>query len=138
MRLRFIKLYLILARRTDAPEGDFGFRNKISVSRSGFQARTMPDDAVYVFDPPAGSTDQVMMVVADSRFVERGGVRGFDAPHQSRFKQGMKIVINRLPGKAAEAFASNDGDGICVEMSAAIDRRQNCEPWRSGSHSRRP
>lgn len=136
MRPSFVKRNFSLARRTDAPKGDFGFRNKKSVSRSWLHARAMSDDAVYVFDSPAAPADQVMMIVADPRFIERGGVRGFDAPHQSRLKQGMKIVINRLPGKAAEAFTCDDGNGIGVEMPAAIDRRKYCETRRSSSHPR--
>ena len=50
----------------------------------------------------------------------------------------MKIVINRLSGKAAEAFTGDDGNGIRIEMPAAIDRRQYGKTRRSSSHPRRP
>jgi hypothetical protein len=44
----------------------------------------MPDDTVYVLDPPALPADQVMVVITDSCLVERGRIRGLDAPHKSR------------------------------------------------------
>ena len=78
----------------------------------------------------------MMMVVADPRLIKRGGVRGFDAPHQSRRYQGMKIIINGLPGKAAQAFTRNDSNGIGVEMPAVVDRRQRRETGRGDSHPR--
>jgi hypothetical protein len=80
-------------------------------------------------------TNQMVMVIADPRFIERGGVRGFDAPHQSRLQQGVEIIVDGLPGKAAEAFAGNDRDVIGVEMPAAVNCRQNGETGRGNPHS---
>lgn len=50
----------------------------------------------------------------------------------------MKIIINRLPGKATETFTGDNGNGIGVEMPAFIDRRQRREAGRGNSHPHRP
>lgn len=97
----------------------------------------MPDDTVHILDPAALPADQMMMVVTDPCFIERGGVCGFDATYQPHFQQGMKVIINGLTGKAAEALAGNLGNGVGVEMSAAVDRRQHRETGRSDSHPHR-
>jgi hypothetical protein len=44
-----------------------------SVRPGGLQAGALPDDAVYVLDQAALLADQVMVIVADPCFVERGG-----------------------------------------------------------------
>jgi hypothetical protein len=88
----------------------------------------MPDDAVHILDPTAAPTDQMVMVVACPRFIERGGVRGFDASYQSSLQQGVEIIVYGLSGKASEAFAGHDGDRVRMEMPAVVDRRQYGEP----------
>jgi hypothetical protein len=98
----------------------------------------MPDDAVHILDPTAAPTDQMVMVVACPRFIERGGVRGFDASYQSSLQQGVEIIVYGLSGKASEAFAGHDGDRVRMEMPAVVDRRQYGEPGRGNAHFRRP
>lgn len=79
----------------------------------------------------------MMMVVVDPRFIECGGVRRLDAPYQPHLHQGMKIIVNGLPGKTAKAFPGGDSDGVGVEMPAAVDRRQDGEAGRGDVHPRR-
>jgi hypothetical protein len=46
----------------------------------------MPDNAVHILDAAALPADEMMVVVADPCFIERGSVGGFDAPYQPRFQ----------------------------------------------------
>jgi hypothetical protein len=138
IRLGLVQWNRILARGTDAPEQNLGLVNPKPVRRGRFQTGATPDDTVHVLDPTALPTNQMMVVVADPRFIERGGVRRFDAPQQSRLQQGVKIIINGLPGKAAKAFTGNDGNGIGIEMPTAMDRRQYGETGRRNAHPHRP
>jgi hypothetical protein len=136
--LSFCVLFFVLAPRADAPESDFDLVEDEAMVLGRLEAWGGADGAVDIFDRPASAADQVVVVVADPRFIERGGIRGFDAPYQSHFQQGMKIIINGLPGKAAQAFTGSDGNGLGVEMSAPVDRRQYGETGCRYSHPNRP
>lgn len=80
----------------------------------------------------------MVMIIADTRFIERGGVRGLDAPHQSRFGQGVQVIVDGLLGKTAQMFPGGDGDGIGAEMTATMYRRQYGETGRGDPHPYRP
>ena len=82
--------------------------------------------------------DQMVMIVADPRLVECGGVGGFDAPYQSRIEQGMKVIINGLPGKTTQSLAGKGGNSIGIEMSTAVDRCQHRKARRGNPHPHRP
>jgi len=97
----------------------------------------MPDDAVDIFDPAAMPTNQMMMIVTNARFVERRGIAGFDAAHQSDLQQGMEIIVDGLRRQAPKAFPSNDGNGIGSKMTALVNRRQDREPGRRNPHPHR-
>ncbi len=98
----------------------------------------MPDDTVHILNPAALPAYQMMMVVTDPCFIERGSVRGFDSPYQSHFQQGMKVIIDGLSGEAAEPFPGSDGDGVGVKMPAVVDRSQYRETGCGNSHPHRP
>ncbi len=98
----------------------------------------MSDDTVHILNPTALCTYQMVMVVADPGFIERGGVCGFDTPYQSRVQQSMKIIVHGLLGKTAEAFPGSNGDGFGVEVPSLVDRRQHRETRRCYAHPHRP
>lgn len=87
----------------------------------------MPDDTVHILNSATFAANQMMVVVADPCFIKCRSVGGFDASYQSHFQQGMKVIVNGLMGKAAEAFTRNGGNGIGAEMPAAIDCLQHRE-----------
>lgn len=94
----------------------------------------MPDDTIYIFDPAAAPANEMMMIIADPGFKERGGIRGFYAPYQPRIQQGMQVVIDRLPGESAQAFSRRDGDSIGIEMPTVMDRSQHGKTRRGNPH----
>ena len=96
----------------------------------------MPDSAVDIVDPAAAPADQMMMIVADPRFVKGGGICGVDATHQTRLQKSVEVVVDRLPGKAPQAFTSDCSDSIGIEMPALVDRRQNRKTRRCDPHPR--
>lgn len=98
----------------------------------------MPDHAVYILDPAAISADQMVMVVANSCFVKRRGIRRFDAAYQAGFEQGIQVIVHRLTGKAAEALTGNNGNGIGIQMPAFIHRPQHRESGGGNPHPCRP
>ena len=124
----------IPARGANAPEGDLGFHDKEAMRRGRLQTRTRPDDTVHILDPAALSTDQMVMVVPDACFIERGGVRRFDTPHQSGLQKGMEVVVNSLARESAKAFPGDDRDIIGIHMPTAMDRGQHREPGRGNPH----
>ena len=103
-----------------------------------FKTGAVPDDAVHVLNPAALYADHMMMIIADPCLIERRGVCRFDAPYQSHFQQGVKVIIDGLTGEGTEAFAGGGGDIIGVEVPAAVNRREDGETGRGDPHSRRP
>ena len=106
--------------------------------RGGFQTGAMADGTIHVLDKAAVAANEVVVVVADPCFVERGRIGGFDAAHQSRIEQGVKIVIHGLPGKTTQALAGKGRNSVGIEMPAVVDRGQDGKPGRRDSHSHRP
>jgi len=98
----------------------------------------MSHGAVDVLDATALRANQMVVIVADPRFVECGAVRGLDAPYQPRLQQGMQVIVHGLMGEAAQLFPGFVGDGIGAEMPAAVDRRQDRETGRGDPHPHRP
>ena len=98
----------------------------------------MPDHAVDVLDAPASRTNQMVVVVADPRFVQGGGVCGFDAAHQTGVEEGVEVVVHGLPGKAADMLPRRNRDGVGVVMPARNHGGKHGKAGRGYAHSDRP
>ena len=62
----------------------------------GGQAGGCTDGAVDIDGFPTDSADEVVVIVADAVFVERGGFGGLDAPNEAFFCQHTERVVDGL------------------------------------------
>lgn len=81
---------------TGSPVDDFGFIDvKPGVVRSS-EAWGFADGAVDIDGFPTDAADEVVVIVADAVFVERGGFGGLDAPNEAFFCQHTERVVDGL------------------------------------------
>ena len=87
---------LYLTRWANTPVIDFCLvQNKaMGVRRS--EARALSNCTIDVLDRSAFAAHHVMVVVSDTKFVERDTSRGLDTPNQPSFHECAKDVINGL------------------------------------------
>ena len=90
----------------------------------GGQAGRLADGAVDVGDDPAGSADDVVVVVADARLVARHRAGRLDAAHQTGGGERVEDVVDRLAGdigtrwRAAPKIVSVSACG-CVSTASS-------------------
>ena len=81
---------------TGSPVDDFGFIDvKPGVVRSS-EAWGLADGAVDIDGFPTDAADEVVVIVANAVFIERGGFGGLDAPNEAFFCQHTERVVDGL------------------------------------------
>ena len=91
------------------------------------KARSVTGGAVDIDHHAAVPADEVMVVVPDADFEERGSAGRLDAPDQVSRVEGVEGVVNGLRGHAAELDASAVDDGFDVKVFARSDRVEHGE-----------
>jgi len=97
----------------------------------GLKARRSSGGTVDVDRGEASAANEVMVVVADPRFVQRGATGRLDPPQDSCGRKCVQIVENRLPRKGGQppSRGSDNELGVLV-LALEIDRFDNGDPLR--------
>ena len=104
--------FLLLAGGAGAPVNHFGFINYETVMRMGREAGGRPDRTADVFSLTAGAADEVVMIIADTVFVERGGLGRLDATNDALISKHVQDVIDGLAGDRTEFSADLLGEYV--------------------------
>lgn len=95
----------------------------------GRKTGRVADRAVDIDGRVALAANEVVMVVADARFIERGATRRFDAAEDTGSDKGVQIIKNGLPRKAGEAVPRRSGDEVGVlVLSLVLNSLQHRQP----------
>lgn len=120
-----------LTRGAKPPIDDLSLVDHIVVVVGGLKARRGSGGTVDVYRGEASAANEVMVVVADPRFVERGATRRLDPPQDSCGREGIQIVENRLPRKGGQPPSRGSDNELGVHvLTLEIDRFDNGEPLR--------
>ena len=92
------------------------------------QARRLADRTVDVGDGPAGSADQVMVVVADPRLVAGNRAQWLDPPNQAHRGERIKHVVHGLAGDFGQAYPHRREDRLGVGMGVGVHYLQHGDP----------
>jgi hypothetical protein len=114
--------------RTAPPIGDLGLVYLVAGIIDRREARCRADGAVDVHHAPAGSADQVVMVVADAVFESRRRSRGLNAPEQTRGDQHAQGVVHRLQRDRANLRPDGLGHGVGRDVRLSSHRAQHRQP----------
>ena len=107
------------------PVGDFGFVDLVALVVARSETRGVADGAVHVDHAAADSTDQVMVVVADS-ILEAGRRAGrLDAADQAFGDQDVQRVVHRLEGNGPDLGADDLGHPIGRDVRLGGDRTED-------------
>jgi hypothetical protein len=102
----------ILALRAQTPIRDVGFVDGKAVRLRRVQAGSLSDGAVDVTDGTARPAHHVVVVVADTIFVEGGGADGLDASHDAALDERIQGVVYRLLRNRTDVGAGEAGDVV--------------------------
>ena len=94
--LKMNLLVLQTTLRARAPVDHLRFLDVETVVFGGVEAGCLANSAIDIDCFPAGSADQVMMVVTDAIFEQSGRTSGLDATDDALFHQGAERVVNGL------------------------------------------
>lgn len=78
------------------------------------QAGCITDGTVDIADDAARPADDMVVVVADARFVAGDRAGRLDAPHQPGGRQSVQNVVDRLARYLGQAGANSSEDGLGV------------------------
>lgn len=109
-----------MARRADAPVHDLGFVDDKAVVLVGLKTGCRAHGAVDVDRDEALTTDQMVMVVTNTRFVKGGATGGLDSANDPGGRERVEIVVNGLARKASQPFSSRLDDELRVLMLAFV------------------
>ncbi len=105
-----------LTVRADAPERHLGLVEDEPVRRVGREARCRANDAVDVRYRTTRTTDDVMVVVRDPRFEERGAPSGLDPSSETDLSEHREGAVDRLGRGGLEAVAHRSEDLVDPQM----------------------
>ena len=99
--------FLLLAGGAGAPVNHFGFINYETVMQMGREAGGRPDRAADVFSLTAGAADEVVMIIADTVFVERGGLGRLDATNDALIGEHVQDDWREIEPSSARTFSAS-------------------------------
>lgn len=111
---------IFLAGGAEPPINDFGLVDRVAVIGGGVEAGRLSDGAVDIDDLLAPPADEVVMVVAHPRFVERRSTGGFNAADDPDGHQGIEIVVDGLAGQRSEPLSCGGHDEFGIAMPALL------------------
>ena len=107
---------------------DLGFVQDVAVIVCRGEAWCGADGASDVFDGTARAADEMVVVVADARFVPCDGSRWVDAPDQAGVAQHPQAVVDGLVGDLAEVRSHEIDDRTGVGVGVFVDCREYGDP----------
>jgi len=124
----------LLTGGAQTPENDLGFINKKAVVGRRFKARGCPNRTVDVHRRVAAPADKVVVVVADSSFIQRRATCRLDSADNPGRDEGIEVIVPRLTGERTDPFASCLHDRLGILMHPIeFDGLQHGEALRGNS-----
>jgi len=114
--------------RTAPPIGDFGLVDLVAPTVGRSETRRGADCAIDVDHAAAGSTDQMVVIVADAIFEASRRSRGLNAPDEALGDQQGQGVVHRLERDSTDPGPDNLGHGVGRHVRLTCDRPQYCQP----------
>ena len=108
--------------RTGTPKNHFRLINLVARIGGGRQARGIANSAVDVDRLATRSTDQVVVIVTDTIFVEGRGSGRLDAPDEAPFGQHSEGVVDSLSGNGTDLGANVFSDVVGTAVGSCRDR----------------
>ena len=125
----------MLALLAAPPVCDFGFVDSKPVIIGGIKTGSLAGCTVDVNHMTALPTDEMVMVVIDAIFIQRGRTHGLNSTQHAFVDQGVQRVVHRLSRDGAECCNGEIADLICGGVGLAADRLQNCQSLRSDTET---
>jgi hypothetical protein len=110
--------------RTAPPIGDFGLVDLVAPIVDRRETRRGADRAIDVDHAAAGSTDQVVVIVADAIFEASRRSRGLNAPDEALGDQQGQGVVDRLQRDGTDPGPDDLGHGVGRDVRLTRDRLQ--------------
>jgi hypothetical protein len=117
-----------LAIRAASPVRDLGLVDLIAVVVVHGETGSFTDRTVDIYNAPADSTDQMVMVVTDSIFETRRRSRRLNAADQAFGDQDAERVVHRLQRDRADLGAHCVSHSVCRDVGFARHRAQHGYP----------
>jgi hypothetical protein len=114
--------------RTAPPIGDFGLVDLVAPVVGRRETRRGADCAIDIDDATAGSTDQVVVIVADAFFDARRRSWGLDAPDEALGNQQRQGVVHRLQRDGTDPGPDDRGHGVGRDVRLTRDRPEYRQP----------
>jgi hypothetical protein len=117
-------------------EDDTGLENTHAVRIGGFNARSVADDTVDVFDTPALNALDVVVIIIDARFVPcAGGVRQAATPDQAYSRKVVYDQMDGLKGDCRQQRTNRLKDGLGIGMRMMMQKIQDRRALCSGAQA---
>lgn len=84
--------------------------------------------AVRIHDDGALAADDVMVIVADAGFVERGIAFGLDFSQDAAFRERGKVVVDGLFGGRRDFVLHETENPFGIGMRVDVERFENAKP----------
>jgi hypothetical protein len=114
--------------RTAPPVRDLRLVNLVAPVVGRPETRGGAGSAVDVDDTAAGSTNQVVVVVADPILEASRRSSGLNAPDQSLGDEEAQCVVHRLQGNGTDLGPDDLGHGLSRDVRLPRDRAQDGQP----------
>ena len=125
----------MLALLAAPPVCDFGFVDSKPMIIGGIKTGSLAGCTVDVNHMTALPTDEMVMVVIDAIFIQRGRTHGLNSTQHAFVDQGVQRVVHGLSRDGAECCNGEIADLICGGVGLAADRLQNCQSLRSDTEA---
>ena len=107
-------------------EDDTGLDNTHAVRITGFNAGSVADDTIDVFDAPAVNALDVVVIVFDARFVPRADrIRQRGPPDQAFSRQVLYDHMDGLKGDCRQRETNGLKDGLGIGMRMMMQKIQH-------------
>jgi hypothetical protein len=94
------------------------------------QARCLANGAIDVDRLSTATTNQMMVIVADTVFVSRSRASRLNAPNQALFDKRAQDIVNGLFGDRSDLRSNQFRDLVCRTMGPASNSAKYRQPLR--------
>lgn len=109
---------LACTRGATAPVHDFCFIDFETCVVGSRQAWGRTDRAIHIDDDSAPATDDVMVVVADTVFVQSRGANGLNAANETFLREHSESVVYRLTRYRSDFGPGHLDNPICRDVGS--------------------
>jgi hypothetical protein len=107
-------------------EDDTGLDNTHAVRIRGFNAGSVADDTIDVFDAPALNALDVVVIIFNARFVPcAGGIRQAATPDQAFSRKVLYDQMDGLKGDCRQRETNGLKDGLGIGMRMMMQKIQD-------------